>query len=80
VSNPPQAQRSLTKRAGAHVQEVKGSHAVYVSQPSAAASLIEKAAQGCGCDCQVSRRSHDNGPVHLQRFHSSMIATYGMGT
>jgi pimeloyl-ACP methyl ester carboxylesterase len=42
---PPQAQRSMAKRAGASVQEVKGSHAVYVSQPSAVASLIEKAAK-----------------------------------
>jgi pimeloyl-ACP methyl ester carboxylesterase len=45
---PPQAQRSMAKRAGANVQEVKGSHAVYVSQPSAVASLIEKAAKSVG--------------------------------
>jgi pimeloyl-ACP methyl ester carboxylesterase len=42
---PPQAQRSMATRAGANIQEVKGSHAVYVSQPSAVASLIEKAAK-----------------------------------
>lgn len=42
---PPQAQRSMAKRAGANVQEVKASHAVYTSQPAAVASLIEKAAK-----------------------------------
>jgi pimeloyl-ACP methyl ester carboxylesterase len=40
---PPDAQRSMSKRAGSTVVEVKGSHAVYVSQPGAVASLIEKA-------------------------------------
>ena len=43
---PPDAQRSMSKRAGSTVVEVKGSHAVYVSQPAAVASLIEKAARG----------------------------------
>src|SRR6266404_445060 len=43
---PPDAQRSMSKRAGSTVIEVKGSHAVYVSQPKAVAALIEKAAQG----------------------------------
>ena len=41
---PPDAQRSMAKRAGAQVVEVKGSHAVYVSQPEAVADLIEQAA------------------------------------
>jgi pimeloyl-ACP methyl ester carboxylesterase len=41
---PPDAQRTMSKRAGSTVVEVKGSHAVYVSQPQAVASLIEKAA------------------------------------
>ena len=36
----------MSKRAGATVVEVKGSHAIYVSQPQAVASLIEKAAKG----------------------------------
>ena len=31
-----------------HSAEVKGSHAVYVSQPQAVASLIEQAAKGLG--------------------------------
>jgi len=43
---PPDAQRAMSKRAGSTVVEVKGSHAVYVSQPHAVASLIEQAAAG----------------------------------
>jgi pimeloyl-ACP methyl ester carboxylesterase len=43
---PPDAQRAMSKRAGSTVVEVKGSHAVYVSQPQAVAVLIEKAAMG----------------------------------
>ena len=43
---PPLAQRAMSKRAGSSVVEVKGSHAVYVSQPQAVAELIKKAAQG----------------------------------
>jgi pimeloyl-ACP methyl ester carboxylesterase len=42
---PPDAQRAMSKRAGSTVVEVKGSHAVYVSQPQAVALLIEKAAK-----------------------------------
>jgi hypothetical protein len=33
----------MSKRAGSSVVEVKGSHAVYVSQPKAVADLIDKA-------------------------------------
>jgi pimeloyl-ACP methyl ester carboxylesterase len=43
---PPPAQRFMSKRAGATVVEVSGSHAVYVSQPDAVAGLIAKAANG----------------------------------
>lgn len=43
---PPAAQRAMSKRAGSSVVEVKGSHAVYVSQPRAVANLIAKAANG----------------------------------
>jgi pimeloyl-ACP methyl ester carboxylesterase len=43
---PPEAQRVMSNRAGSKVEEVKGSHAVYVSQPQAVASIIEKAARG----------------------------------
>lgn len=42
---PPEAQRTMAKRAGATVVEVKSSHAVYVSQPSAVATFIEQAAR-----------------------------------
>ena len=42
---PPAAQRVMSKRAGSSVVEVKGSHAVYVSQPEAVAELIKKAAK-----------------------------------
>ena len=42
---PPPAQRSMSKRAGATMVEVDGSHAVYVSKPEAVAQLIEQAAK-----------------------------------
>jgi pimeloyl-ACP methyl ester carboxylesterase len=42
---PPPAQRRMSKRAGASMVEVAGSHAVYVSQPRAVAALIDKAAK-----------------------------------
>jgi pimeloyl-ACP methyl ester carboxylesterase len=41
---PPDAQRGMSKRAGSTVAEVVGSHAVYVSQAKAVASIIVKAA------------------------------------
>ncbi len=43
---PPPAQRFMSKRAGSTVNEVAGSHAIYVSQPNAVAKLIENAAKG----------------------------------
>jgi Alpha/beta hydrolase family len=42
----PELQRFMSKRAGSKVVEIKGSHAIYVSQPQAVATLIEKAANG----------------------------------
>ena len=42
---PPDAQRAMSKRTGATVVEVKGSHAVYVSQPKEVTHLIEQAAK-----------------------------------
>ena len=42
---PPPAQRQMAERAGATTTEAPGSHAIYVSQPSAVASLITQAAQ-----------------------------------
>jgi pimeloyl-ACP methyl ester carboxylesterase len=41
---PPPAQRAMSERAGSKVVEVAGSHAIYVSQPAAVATLIEQAA------------------------------------
>jgi pimeloyl-ACP methyl ester carboxylesterase len=41
---PAAAQRFMAERAGATVDEVGGSHAIYVSRPDAVASIIEKAA------------------------------------
>ena len=43
---PPDAQRLMSKRAGATVVEVKSSHAVYLSHPQAVAHIIEEAATG----------------------------------
>ena len=43
---PPPAQRFMSTRAVATVVEVAGSHAIYVSQPSAVAELIVQASQG----------------------------------
>ena len=42
---PPPAQRTMAERAGATTTEVSGSHAIYVSQPGAVASLIMQAAR-----------------------------------
>jgi pimeloyl-ACP methyl ester carboxylesterase len=42
---PPDAQRTMSKRAGATVVEAKGSHAIYVSHPEVVADLIERAAR-----------------------------------
>ena len=43
---PVVAQRTMAKRANSTIVEVKGSHAIYVSQPGAVAALIEQAAKG----------------------------------
>ena len=40
----PPAQRFMSQRAGSTVVEAAGSHAIYVSQPSVVAAIIEKAA------------------------------------
>jgi pimeloyl-ACP methyl ester carboxylesterase len=42
---PAVAQRTMAKRASSTMVEVKGSHAIYVSQPGAVAALIEQAAK-----------------------------------
>ena len=41
---PPPAQREMSGRAGATVEEVAASHSLYVSQPAALAEVIKKAA------------------------------------
>lgn len=46
----PAMQREMAKRAGSKVVEVVGSHAIYISQAHAVASLIRKAAAGIACD------------------------------
>lgn len=43
---PPPAQQMMAQRIGASISEVKGSHAIYESQPSAVAAIIERAATG----------------------------------
>jgi pimeloyl-ACP methyl ester carboxylesterase len=42
---PPPAQRTMADRTGATTTEASGSHAMYVSQPDAVASLITQAAR-----------------------------------
>jgi pimeloyl-ACP methyl ester carboxylesterase len=41
----PDLERSMYKRAGAKVTEIKGSHAIFFSQPRAVANVIEEAAR-----------------------------------
>jgi pimeloyl-ACP methyl ester carboxylesterase len=45
---PPGAQRQMATRANAVVTEVRGSHAVYISQPEAVADAIDAAARATG--------------------------------
>lgn len=45
---PPEAQRRMSRRAGSTTVEVLGSHAVYVSEPEAVASIIDQAAKAVG--------------------------------
>jgi pimeloyl-ACP methyl ester carboxylesterase len=45
---PPTAQRAMSERTGSTVTEAAGSHAIYVSQPAAAAEVISKAAASAG--------------------------------
>ena len=42
----PDLERFMAKRAGSTTVEIKGSHAIYMSQPAAVAKLIEQAAKG----------------------------------
>ena len=45
---PPAAQRMMAARAGAHVAEAAGSHAIYVSKPAVVAGVIQEAARKAG--------------------------------
>jgi pimeloyl-ACP methyl ester carboxylesterase len=45
---PPPAQREMSGRAGATVEETAASHSLYVSQPEAVAAIIKKAASEVG--------------------------------
>lgn len=42
---PPPAQRMMASRAGSHVTEAPGSHAIYVSNPEVVAEIIRQAAE-----------------------------------
>lgn len=42
---PPPAQRMMASRAGSHVTEAPGSHAIYVSNPEVVAEVIRQAAE-----------------------------------
>ena len=44
----PNLERSMYKRADAKVTEIKGSHAIFLSQPHAVARVIEEAAHSAG--------------------------------
>src|SRR6201981_2546515 len=66
---PPDAQRSMSKRAGATVVEVAGSHAVYVSQPHAVAALIETAAKGAAAKA-AEQECASAGLDHPKQRHS----------
>ena len=51
---PPSAQRQMAERTGATTTEVPGSHAIYVSQPAAVASLITQAARSVPAAASVA--------------------------
>jgi hypothetical protein len=42
---PPEAQRSMSKRAGSMVVESPGSHSIFISRPETVAELIKEAAR-----------------------------------
>ena len=52
---PPPAQRTMAERIGATVTETPGSHAVYVSNPTAVASLITQAARSAVAEGALAR-------------------------
>ena len=50
---PPTSQRTMAERADATTSEVSGSHAIYVSQPAAVASIVSAAARAAGERAEV---------------------------
>ena len=65
---PPPAQRFMSKRAGSTVVEVKGSHAIYVSQPKAVAAIIERAAKALKKAQRRRRSDHPTSVLGHQRW------------
>jgi pimeloyl-ACP methyl ester carboxylesterase len=51
---PPPAQRMMAQRAGASTTEAPGSHAIYVSQPAAVASLNTQVARSLSASTSVA--------------------------
>jgi hypothetical protein len=45
---PPAAQREMSGRTGATLEEAAASHSVFVSQPAAVAELVKRAASEVG--------------------------------
>jgi hypothetical protein len=71
----PPAQRAMSKRAGASVVEVKGSHAVYVSQPEAVAEPIKKAVDEVDpfVSVPIERLVRTTGASTLRMFVASVL-------
>ena len=63
---PLPAQRSMSERAGSTVVEVPGSHAIYVSNPAAVASLIMQASEG-----HDHHSAYERFASHLRRRHAN---------
>jgi len=78
ISSPPEdkaihliAQRAMSQTGGSTVVEVKGSHAVYVSQPNAVAAVIQAAAdrerrQAVGIVSSPNANRRSRGPSGLR--------------
>jgi pimeloyl-ACP methyl ester carboxylesterase len=77
---PPDAQRAMAKRAGSSVVEVNGSHAVYVSQPQAVASLIEKAAKSAAAPQSSSQDWEATTRLAFDAILAPSAATQDQGT
>ncbi len=71
---PPDAQRQMEKRAGAMIVEVKGSHSIYVSQPQAVATLIEKAAKGALLEQHANRWNVRRAISDLEILRRTLVA------